>query len=288
MISLRNLVLFDHCVRKCRKQLAIHRGIFGQGSGLYAILRRQLRRRQQNRQFRPGQTLALTCAAEKLVIGCNAFDHTVQPARAFESFDQPDISGQIPRPAGFGDGQRQRLQAVILQHQMRNRIGHFGQQLVADRFFQLARTHFGVERDLDVDLIIRTINAGAVVDKVGIDASTAQGKANTPCLRDTQIGTFANNLRPYIGAVDANGIVARVTHIQMALALVLDIGPDSTKPKQLDRRFQNSRHQFRRFNIFGIYAQQGPDFRRCLDALFIAREDTSAFGNQLWIIIQPA
>jgi hypothetical protein len=65
------------------------------------------------------------------------------------------------RAAALGDRQRQRLQPVVLEHQRGDLVGHLGEQQVALLEPEPALDHLPVERDLDVDLIIRTIDAGA-------------------------------------------------------------------------------------------------------------------------------
>ena len=61
---------------------------------------------------------------EQFFIGRKPLDQPVQSASTFKNFDKPYIGWQITRAAGFRDGQGKRLKTVILQHQMRHRIGH--------------------------------------------------------------------------------------------------------------------------------------------------------------------
>ena len=78
------------------------------------------------------------------------------------NLDHADQLRQRPRAAALGDRQGQRLQPVVLQHERRDLVGHLGEQArCASSKLQPALDHLAVQRDLDVDLIVRAIDAGA-------------------------------------------------------------------------------------------------------------------------------
>ena len=245
----------NHGVGESGEQFAVHRRIGGERRLFDAVLRGKFRGREQDGKLGSGESLALASAAKQLVIWRNAFNDAVEAAAALKGFDQADIGGQVPRSAGFRNRKRERLESIILQHQMRNGIGHVSQQLVTYRLFQPPGTHLGIERDLDIHLIIRTIDARAIVDKVGVDPSTAQGKADTTRLRHAQVGALANDLRAHLGTVDSDCVITRVSHLKVALAFILYVRPDTAKPHQLDRRFQDRSHQRSGFEFLCIYAK---------------------------------
>ena len=171
---------------------------------------------------------------------------------------------------------------------MRDGVGHAGQKVVAHPLFQSASAHFCIKRDLDVDLVIRTVDARRIVDEVGVYTPAAQGKADSSCLRDAKVCAFTDNLGAHVRAVDAQRIIARVTNVEMAFSPILNIGADAAEPQELHGRFQDSRHQCSGFDFLCIDTEQQPDFRRSLDAFIATRKDAAAFRNQLWVIIEPA
>ncbi len=65
-----------------------------------------------------------------------------------------------------GNGQRQRLRTVVVEHQLGDLVGHLGQQFVALLDRHLAFGHHSAEEDLDVDLVVAAVDAGGVVDRV--------------------------------------------------------------------------------------------------------------------------
>ena len=69
--------------------------------------------------------------------------------------------GSARAPPRSAIDKRQRLQPVVLEHELGDLVGHLGEQQVALLELEPALDHLAVERDLDVDLIVRAIDAGA-------------------------------------------------------------------------------------------------------------------------------
>jgi hypothetical protein len=64
------------------------------------------------------------------------------------------------------------------------------------------------QRDLDVDLVVRTIDAGRIVDEVGIDAATLKRELDAPGLRGAQVGAFAHHLHAQSAPFTRNASLA--------------------------------------------------------------------------------
>jgi len=204
-------------------------------------------------------------AAEQNIAGGKTFDPAIEPARGFEQFDRADIFGQGLDPTALGNRQRQALQAVILKHQLGHFVGHAHQQRVALGFGQTPFAHFAVERDLDVDLIIRAIDAGAVVDKVGIDATAALRKLDPRGLRDGEVGAFADRLGLDLVGVDAEPVIGRIADVAVRLGRRFDVGADATEPDQVDRALENRGDQAGRVDFCDIDAECGLRFPSQID-----------------------
>src|SRR3546814_10054447 len=100
--------------------------------------------------------------AQQFVIACKSLHAPVQLAVILEYFDQANIGWKGACPAGLRNGKAKRLQAVILQHNRRYRIRHRIQQCVAIFETESSLAHVLVERDLDIDLIVGTIDARTI------------------------------------------------------------------------------------------------------------------------------
>ena len=103
--------------------------------------------------------------------------------------------------------QRQRLGLVVVvaQHQRGDVVGHLGQQLVALLRGQVAVGHDLVEQDLDVDLVVGAVDAGRVVDRVGVDAPARAARTRSrPRWVQPEVAALADDLAAQLGAVDAH------------------------------------------------------------------------------------
>jgi hypothetical protein len=259
----------------------------GQRARLHRGLQRELAVAQYHRQFGPGQPLILLRAAQQGGVALDPVDRAVDPPGFLEQFDHADLRGQSGRAAPFGQRQAQCLEAIILQHDMRDIVGHRDEHRVALLQRQPALVHLAVERDLDVDLVVRAIDAGRIVDEVGIDPSAAQPEFDPALLRHTQIGALADHACAHLVAVDAVRVIGRIAHLGIGLGLGLHIGADAAEPEQVVGRFQDRGDQPRRIDRVGGDAQHRLRLRRKRDRLLRARPDAAAFGDERRIIIRP-
>ena len=68
------------------------------------------------------------------------------------------------------------------------------QQRVALLLGQLAVGDRQAEQDLDVDLVVGGVDAGRVVDRVGVDAPARQRVLDAPELRAAEVAAFGDHL----------------------------------------------------------------------------------------------
>ncbi|MCY1168558.1 hypothetical protein D9M73_85560 [compost metagenome] len=257
-------------------------GLFDRG------LQRELRGRQQHRQLGPGQPTTLGGTAQQIVIARQPLDRAVERTARLEDLDQADIARHVTRAIALGDRQRQRLQPVILQHEMRDVVGHPGEEGVALVITEATLDHLAVERDLDVDLIIRAVDPGRIVDEVGIDAPAARRKGDTRGLGDAEIRAFADRGGAQILGIDAQPIIGGVADRDVVLGARLHVGADAAEPDQIDRGLEDGRDQRARLHFALFQPERGPDLLRELDDLVGAREHAAALGDERSVVIGPA
>src|SRR5262249_41596289 len=87
------------------------------------------------------------------------------------------------------------------------------------------------EQNLDVDLMVRHVDAGRVVDRVGVDAPALARVSDPAALGHGEVGAFADYRRSDLAAVDANRVVGTVAALRVALRWRLDIGSYAAKPQ---------------------------------------------------------
>ena len=174
-------LLLLHRLGEGGHQLVFHGRIVGQLQLFGRVLQGHFRHRQDHRQLRPGQAAAVGTAAKQDVAAFKALDLAIEPAGDSSISMDRTKPGMPAGPRDSGNRQAPGLQPIVLEHQLGNLVGHFRQQLVAGLFLQPPLAHLAVQRDLDVDLIVRTIDAGRIVDEVGVDP--AADRSRTRCAR---------------------------------------------------------------------------------------------------------
>ena len=89
--------------------------------------------------------------------------------------------------------------------------------------------------------MIRGVDAGRIVDRVGVDAPALERVGDAAALGDAEIGALADDLGADLVAVDAQRVVGAVADLGVALARGLDVGADAAEPQQIDRGRQHWR-----------------------------------------------
>src|SRR5690606_21019284 len=100
-----------------------------------------------------------------------------------------------------------RLLVIVVQHQIRNFIGHGGQYRIALFACQASAFHGGSKGDLDIHFDIGGINARRIVDCVGVAAPALEIVLDTPALGHAQIGPFANHGGAHIAPSNADRVI---------------------------------------------------------------------------------
>ena len=131
---------------------------------------------------------------------------------------QPLLEAEILQAAPLGERERQRLLIIVAQHQGRDLVGHARQQGVALRALQPAVAHRDAQRDLEVDLDVGGVDAGRIVDGVGVEADAAQRRLDAAALGHAEIGAFADHLAAQLGAGDADRVIGAVADRLVAFA----------------------------------------------------------------------
>ena len=215
------------------------------------------------------------------------FHGAVEQAARFQRLDQALQETEILHAAPLGERQRQRLQVIIAQHQLRDFVGHLGQKRVARFHRQAAVAQRDAQRDFDIDLHVGGVHAGRIVDGVGIEPHAAKRRLDAAALGHAKIGAFADHLAAQIVAGDADGVVGAVADRLVGLARGANVSADAAEENQIDRRFEHGADQFLRREAFAD-AEQLLRLRRKPDFLGRARINPAAFGDQRLVVILPA
>ena len=230
----------------------------------------------QDRQFGPGQGLAGELALRQFGVVRQALDLAVQLALGAQPQHELLLGIERPGTVIFLQRHRQGLVVVVRQHLEADLIGHRGQQGVAIAGLECAGGDGRPGQDLDVDLMVGAVDAGRVVDGVGVDAAPCLGEGDAARLGQTEVGTLADHLGAQFAAVDADGVIGLVADLGVGLVRCLHIGADAAEIEQFGRGQQDGLHQRRRIDDVVLDVERRLDLGAQFDRLGRAREDAAA------------
>ena len=214
----RRLILVLQRAWEVAQKLAFQQRVVGQVRSQDLVVEIDLGVGQQHRKLGPGEVLAvLRTRAHRRAVG-QEFDDAVEMAFALQGAHealQPVVL--LARLFG-GDADRLALLIVMAQHQRGDLVGHGEQQGVAVLALQQTAGDRLPGRDLDVDLVVRGVDPGRIVERVGVDLASAQGRFDPAALRQTEVGAFADHAHAQLGGVDAQGIVGTIARVGIALS----------------------------------------------------------------------
>ena len=208
--------------------------IVGQVGGQHPPAQRDLRVRQQDGEFRPGESVPCGDPCAHLVAGGQELQPAVEQALGLQRAHPGLVLAGERDPAVHRVGEREVLVEVVGQHQLGNLAGHGRQQLVASSPAQPPGRDVGGKQDLDVHLMVGGVDAGGVVDEVGVHPAAGLGVLDTPELGEAEVPALRDAAGPELAPVHADAVIGLVAGLCVALAASLYEGPDPTVEQQVD------------------------------------------------------
>ena len=163
-----------------------------------------------------------------------------------------------------GNGQRQRLRSVVIEHQLADLIGHVGKHDVALLDRQRTAGDCRAQSDLDIDLVVAAVDPRRVVNRVCVDQSAGEGVLHAPALGEAEIATLPHHLAAQLGAVHPQPVIRAIADLAMRLTGRLHVRSDTAVPQKVDRCTQDDRKQLLRSQRLALGAQ--PLARRLRDS----------------------
>ncbi len=183
--------------------------------------------------------------------------------------------------------QQRALQVVVLHARRADLLRELAQQRVAALARDHARLHERREQDLEVDLVIAAVDAGRVVDRVGVAAPAVQRVLGARALRDREVRAFADDLRAQLDRVDAHVVVDLVADLAVRLAARLDVRADAAEPHQVDLEREDRAHDVGAGDDVRRQPEQRLGLARQRDLLRRALEHATAAADRVLAIVRP-
>src|SRR5579862_6199844 len=101
---------------------------------------------------------------------------------------------QITAAAKLFEAERQHLVAIVGDDAVGDFVGACGERAVAGVERKFATDYRRLEQNLQIDLMIRHIDASRVVDRVSVDATAFQRVLDAPVLSESEVAAFDHNL----------------------------------------------------------------------------------------------
>ena len=167
-------------------------------------------------------------------------------------------------------------------------VRHLGQDSIAllDAG-QLAAIDGVVEQDLDVDLVVGGVDAGGVVDGVGVDAAAGERELDARALGESEVRAFADHADAEIARVDAQRVVGPVARGGVILVRRLDVRADAAEPQQVGARAQDGADQLRRRQRLFLQIEAALHFIRDGQDFFAALVNRAARGEERRVVSVP-
>ncbi len=179
------------------------------------------------------------------------------------------------------------LQVVVVEDVRRDVGLDRVEQLVALLHRQVSGGYRDTEEDLEVDLVVGRVDAGRVVDEVGVDAPAGARVLDPPALREAEVAALADDSRSHVLPVHPDGVVRAVADVGVGLVARLDERPDAAVPEEVDRRLQDRRHELGGRGGVELHAERLPRLRGELARLLLTRPDAAAGRELRAVVVVP-
>ena len=186
---------------------------------------------EQNSHFRPRQAFAqaLALGNRRCSCGRNSTSRLSSPAFSSMLHAAHMLAAESPpralrKSTATGSGGN-----CLRSTKPRDIVRHAAQQLVARVNRQIASIDNLAQQDLDVDFVIGRIDAGGIIDRIGIDAAALERIFDAAALGHAEIGALADDFGAHIAGIDAQGFAGAVADFLMRFVAGLDKGADAAE-----------------------------------------------------------
>jgi hypothetical protein len=103
---------------------------------------------------------------------------------------------------------------------------------------QFASSAKVIEKNLDINFVVRTIHASRVINEISQGNATMFAKFNPGKLSKTEIAALPNNATSELITAYPQYIVTFVSHLRVGFTACFNICPDTSVPYEINRTLQ--------------------------------------------------
>ncbi len=178
---------------------------------------------------RPARARSATASARG-----QELERAVEQAIALERLHQRLVRLEALARDGLLLAQDLHLQVVVVEHLRAHVVRELGEQRVPRLRRDPSALDGQVDQDLEVDLVVRAVDPGGVVDRVRVDAPARERVLDAPGLRGAEVAALGDDAHAQLAAVDADRVVRAIADRVVRLVARLHEGADAAVPEQVD------------------------------------------------------
>ncbi len=237
----------DHRRGKVSAQIALEVRVVRERRRPDRLLEASLRVREQNAELGPRHSAPGPLPLAHLLGRRKALDLAVEQSLGFELEHEVAVRLQPLMGDRLLLREDLRLQVVVVED-VRGDVGlDLPEQVVPLLGRQIAVRDGNPEQDLQVDLMVRAVDPGGVVDRVGVDLAAALGVLDPGLLREAEVAALGDDACSQLVGAHADRVVHPVADGGVGLVRGLDERADAPVPEEVDRRSQDcAQHLVRR------------------------------------------
>ena len=203
------------------------------------LVQHELCVREDHRDLRTRETDVRGAPLGNEVVIGQAFERAIEFAGAFERANESRLLVEHGVAERARDRNGLGLLVVVAQHEVRNFIRHLREQRVARAFGEVVVSDGIVQKDFDVDFVIRRVDAGGVVDGVGVDLAAVHREFDARRLGEAEVRAFADDANTQLVRIDAQHIIRAITGSGVIFVARFHIRADAAEPQQVGARAKN-------------------------------------------------
>src|SRR5208282_1883641 len=160
--------------------------------------------------------------------------HPGQDAAILDGLEMVAKLGQVRAAAKLLEAERQHLIAIVSDDAVGDFAGACGKRAVARVESELAASYGRIEQNFQIDFVIGHIDAGRIVDRVGVDTPAGERVLDARLLGESEVAAFDDYFGAKVRRGDSACVVGVIGDFGFGLGGGANVSPDAAVVQQID------------------------------------------------------